>query len=190
MGATSFPKPFLSRFKFQSTHPYWVRPRLYNSCELRNEFQSTHPYWVRPTFFCSALLMLHVSIHAPVLGATVVKLMSCAQLVFQSTHPYWVRPLCHIVYWTQTGFQSTHPYWVRRHNQISYHMTNCFNPRTRIGCDCHKYIKLHSMKLTQAYCEPQTQAWSLLVFSFAGNFKNLHCIEIIMVRTYQQLMGL
>ena len=56
---------------------------------------------------------LSVSIHAPVWGATVLICQLTAQTKFQSTHPCGVRQVkCNHVFAIQ-----------------------CFNPRTRVGCD-------------------------------------------------------
>ena len=78
---------------------------------------------------------------------------------FQSTHPRGVRPLQPTAYTIQFEFQSTHPRGVRHgvhvrleHGQgVSIHAPawgatprlwttmgscTCFNPRTRVGCDC------------------------------------------------------
>ena len=56
--------------------------------------------------------------------------------MFQSTHPHGVRlGLLDGVLDRQT-FQSTHPHGVRRYTMpASRRVGNCFNPRTRTGCD-------------------------------------------------------
>ena len=58
-------------FGFQSTHPCWVRP-LHERRRFiqRNIFQSTHPCWVRLTTINRFDARFDISIHAPVLGAT------------------------------------------------------------------------------------------------------------------------
>ena len=55
-----------------------------------------------------------ISIHAPVLGATL--------LTMTMTRPY-------------LQFQSTHPCWVRRPASSAPAFPGYFNPRTRAGCD-------------------------------------------------------
>ena len=55
---------------FQSTHPWRVRPIVPLSTSLCFLFQSTHPWRVRLTIFVEPFLLVCISIHAPVKGAT------------------------------------------------------------------------------------------------------------------------
>ena len=56
---------------------------------------------------------------------------------FQSTHPRGVRPLAVANLATRAMFQSTHPRGVRHPAPAgSRRGSRCFNPRTRVGCDC------------------------------------------------------
>jgi len=161
--------------EFQSTHPHGVRPTIfkYNIWIIR--FQSTHPHGVRhiilplwrrccrfnprtrtgcdfPFFFAVVnnqsfnprtrtgcdqaaiedYLAALISIHAPARGATVKR------------NDYQI----------PRGFQSTHPHGVRRSfSLVCKIIQNCFNPRTRTGCDlCRK----HSLKLEQCF-NPRTR---------------------------------
>ena len=105
-----------------------------------------------------------VSIHAPVWGATtgyqtyigqdgkfqsthpcgvrLNKLTAAAPLVkFQSTHPCGVRPNAVPIFAAASVFQSTHPCGVRQRKLRVLRGTRCFNPRTRVGCDCYQSYK-------------------------------------------------
>ena len=57
---------------------------------------------------------------------------------FQSTHPCGVRPQVILTSSRAHGFQSTHPCGVRLQNYSSKITRQCFNPRTRVGCDERK----------------------------------------------------
>jgi len=75
-------------------------PRTRMGCDIIRDmqytaalpFQSTHPYGVRRQATDIQTNDIHVSIHAPVWGATDVKLWLEYNNMFQSTHPYGVRP--------------------------------------------------------------------------------------------------
>ncbi len=75
-------------------------------------FQSTRPYGARRRCRACHSVPSHVSIHAPVRGATSR------------------RACC-----TAVEFQSTRPYGARRH-RMPIAATRCFNPRARTGRDC------------------------------------------------------
>ena len=64
----------LKSILFQSTHPYGVRPRSPAVLEPLLSFQSTHPYGVRRIGAKLQSYCRHISIHAPVWGATVIQL--------------------------------------------------------------------------------------------------------------------
>ena len=107
---------------------------------------------------------LDVSIHAPAWGATSPSGIRLRLLtMFQSTHPRGVRhqmshnvQLCHLFQSTHPRgvrltfmakqlppdrFQSTHPRGVRLlANREEMTCETCFNPRTRVGCDCNERI--------------------------------------------------
>ena len=106
-------------------------------CKRTKKFQSTHPYGVRPALRQCKQCLSSVSIHAPVRGATPAKHNSGLYFLFQSTHPYGVRRYVRFSGQpgdysfnprTRTGcdscnkhdlpnihtFQSTHPYGVRQ----------------------------------------------------------------------------
>ena len=76
-------------------------------------FQFTHPYGVRRQIDLLHLPRHHVSIHAPVRGATRVLAESRPASAFQFTHPYGVRPPVHVWTFRKNWFQFTHPYGVR-----------------------------------------------------------------------------
>ena len=78
---------WVGKIKFQSTHPYRVRPAFPNLTITYDKFQSTHPYRVRcpPTKFCSSFRE------------------------FQSTHPLGCDSLWGGYKASQAAFQSTHP---------------------------------------------------------------------------------
>ena len=80
---------------------------------------------------------LDVSIHAPAWGATLSPSLNVTeQFQFQSTHPRGVRRRGESSSLTSCQFQSTHPRGVRRPRQKRYPTRDeCFNPRTRVGCD-------------------------------------------------------
>ena len=100
---------------FQSTHPRGVRRGAHRRDIAVHGFQSTHPRGVRPTapdFFTTSA---SVSIHAPAWGATPT---SIKKTVTSSVS-------IHAPAWGATQPQAHH----LRHQA-------CFNPRTRVGCDC------------------------------------------------------
>ena len=55
--------------------------------------------------------------------------------MFQSTHPHGVRPHNSLGMVRFVMFQSTHPHGVRRTCMDMHLLVDCFNPRTRMGCD-------------------------------------------------------
>ena len=98
----------------------------------------------------------HVSIHAPVWGATTTSTPITLPAMFQSTHPCGVRHLSQCHKEISMAFQSTHPCGVRHiapplyfEGLVSIHapvwgattptaiakQDFSFNPRTRVGCD-------------------------------------------------------
>ena len=76
-----------------------------------------------------------VSIHAPARGATKVVITIKIVIVFQSTHPHGVRLRDRGIQSRSELFQSTHPHGVRHQLNIHDYDKECFNPRTRTGCD-------------------------------------------------------
>ena len=76
-------------------------------------FQSTHPHRVR----------------------LLLSLLNTPSIVFQSTHPHRVRQENFDFDQLLWEFQSTHPHRVRQKQQFERLEYECFNPRTRIGCD-------------------------------------------------------
>ena len=77
-----------------------------------------------------------VSIHAPVVGAT----LHCSVLfllyqMFQSTLPWWERLNFSCFTMNLDMFQSTLPWWERRTNYDVARVVCCFNPRSRGGSD-------------------------------------------------------
>ena len=159
---------------FQSTHPYVVRqPGPPMTAGSRVVFQSTHPYGVRLPFDHRVFPEDMVSIHAPVRGATSVPSSVPPLPVFQSTHPYGVRPMLRNHSRWVSLFQSTHPYGVRRPGRlpdggdegVSIHAPvrgatlgrisystgrQCFNPRTRTGCDRTQTLEAQCHRLFQS----------------------------------------
>ncbi len=103
---------------FQSTHPRGVRPRRCTA--PRRCRRSFNP---RTRVGCDMSTEpespeTRVSIHAPAWGATLEGVtVTCDNDEFQSTHPRGVRPVP--------------PSSARRWRA-------CFNPRTRVGCDCRR----------------------------------------------------
>ena len=79
--------------------------------------------------------MITVSIHAPVWGATDLVKSAVRLMTFQSTHPCGVR-LLSIPLIIDSDFVSIHaPVWGATNFLDFFGMGNCFNPRTRVGCD-------------------------------------------------------
>ena len=148
-------------FRFQSTHPRGVR-RFFASASVWDAmFQSTHPRGVRRARLPAGRRRVRVSIHAPAWGATACwaptalsrwsfnprTRVGCdmrqatsdkEDTMFQSTHPRGVRH--HQLSKRDAQlflFQSTHPRGVRLCVALlSSIIRRCFNPRTRVGCDC------------------------------------------------------
>ena len=120
-------------------------------------FQSTHPHGVRLRACKRCIPVLVVSIHAPARGATPFGRRANVLRRFQSTHPHGVRlsnvrtcvipddvsihapargaTLDWFLFYHLSKFQSTHPHGVRRKRCCLRGKVNCFNPRTRTGCD-------------------------------------------------------
>ena len=123
-------------FMFQSTHPCGVRQTTQSANDCWIKFQSTHPCGVRHDELGVDALMLDVSIHAPVWGATPVTSIIVLACRVSIHAPVWgatlgamaVTGICdvsiHAPVWgaTYNGlgvclpamFQSTHPCGVRR----------------------------------------------------------------------------
>ena len=117
-GATSYEGWVSEITEFQSTHPHGVRQRLRKAGSLRSGFNprthtgcdflvvgkpirvihvSIHAPTRGATLLINANLYLPdlVSIHAPTRGATLFSCMSCKYNEFQSTHPHGVRRHSH-----------------------------------------------------------------------------------------------
>jgi len=81
----------------------------------------------------------NVSIHAPVWGATCRSSKNTfVNWKFQSTHPCGVRLVINGIKDRRAKFQSTHPCGVRPNLWSAFRSDDCFNPRTRVGCDTSK----------------------------------------------------
>ena len=150
---------------FQSTHPCGVRPSMRSNRIWRREFQSTHPCGVRLNDV-AGVVHGQVSIHAPVWGATCLRLKVQSILTFQSTHPCGVR--LRISRWcviyssfnprTRVGCDdcdkkmwlgllvSIHaPVWGATRVELASETAVSFNPRTRVGCDvCYPNFRVFS----------------------------------------------
>ena len=109
------PCPFVVPFMFQSTHPHGARRGNSNTTPLSSSFQSTRPRGARPEVFTNGLARYHVSIHAPVWGATCrVANTAPFNCLFQSTRPRGAR------------------HFPRRPRG---NVPQCFNPRARVERD-------------------------------------------------------
>ena len=100
-------------------------------------FQSTHPHGVR------RLRLLRVKLWT----------------TFQSTHPHGVRLSCRPQQHPAGLFQSTHPHGVRRPSPWQQRpVVDCFNPRTRTGCDLLPLLPLTMQRCfnprTRTGCDP------------------------------------
>ena len=100
------------RSLFQSTHPCGVRQKHLPNMSPKSAFQSTHPCGVRP-WDKQGQAVDHVSIHAPVWGAT-------SDWIPVSDLP---KVSIHAPVWGATG---------EMFDDIA---ELSFNPRTRVGCD-------------------------------------------------------
>ena len=120
------PAPTCAPWWFQSTHPRGVRHVPADCRTVRRRFQSTHPRGVRLAALLVYVLRPRlVSIHAPAWGATAA--LRAADDVL---------PL----------FQSTHPRGVRRRGHSAGPPPGCFNPRTRVGCDDVREVRLERVR--------------------------------------------
>ena len=105
-----------------SVFKYRFNPRTRTGCDIRAQA------WTLPT---------GVSTHAPARGATVFILQHHG-ITMVSTHAPARGATClskclvHCI-----GFQPTHPHGVRPHSSFPYLDGQCFNPRTRTGCDSY-----------------------------------------------------
>ena len=104
-------------------------------------FQSTHPRGVRHIVNPLLLANREVSIHAPAWGATTVANDSPFRLMFQSTHPRGVR---------RPSFPRLRP------------LVQCFNPRTRVGCD----NQLREAFALQRFVSIHAPAWGATIDAF------------------------
>ena len=135
--------------------PVWGATPMSGFTPIYRWFQSTHPCGVRQMrpcahfrqcgfnprtrVGCDASWVAHcvqvvVSIHAPVWGATRLRLYPCANASFNPR----TRVGCdrQFAFWRYSKlFQSTHPCGVRRHSPPLLVRLVSFNPRTRVGCD-------------------------------------------------------
>ena len=101
-------------FKFQSTHPRGVRPRILPLAAVPFTFQSTHPRGVRRPTSCP---------------------MS-RRKEFQSTHPRGVRHASCFITLTYTDVSIHAPAWGATSFRATSKASSIgFNPRTRVGCD-------------------------------------------------------
>ena len=100
-------------------------------------FQSTHPWRVRLTSIFPSLPFPHISIHAPMKGATWI-LVPLSQYLrqFQSTHPWRVRQDPALLLALAMKISIHAPMKGATHN-LCHHMASLlnFNPRTHEGCD-------------------------------------------------------
>ena len=142
---------------FQSTHPHGVRlrlvpflsfvkgfnPRTRMGCDAFLPFRvclyssvSIHaPAWGATKRSANLFHFAVVSIHAPAWGATYVYPRKNRFEQFQSTHPHGVRRIERKGHTPGFAFQSTHPHGVRHGKNVLRLSAQCFNPRTRMGCD-------------------------------------------------------
>ena len=123
--------------EFQSTHPHGVRHRKSGKAPVSIKFQSTHPHGVRQR--------VPLSLHSEVCfnprtrtGCDLFHtLLIRSSVQFQSTHPHGVRRKFLWFGGTDQTYVSIHApargaTW---QCQLDVSDTNCFNPRTRTGCD-------------------------------------------------------
>ena len=141
---------------FQSTHPCGVRKTAVRHQLNSFKFQSTHPCGVRmtynppnppPTCFnprtrvgCERIKAkkaepVIVSIHAPVWGANLLPLL-LQQTNYVSIHaPVWgakkISPT--ITAWRNVSIHA--PVWGANAVSFGGGINDCFNPRTRVGCE-------------------------------------------------------
>ena len=102
--------------------------------DVKGMFQSTHPCGVRLTYEVKKGYG-YVSIHAPVWGAT-IKSHFITNFISVSIHaPVWGATFSRSSEITRGAFQSTHPCGVRPCQCQRRVCDECFNPRTRVGCD-------------------------------------------------------
>ena len=107
--------------EFQSTHPRGVRLRLERVQQIVG--RSFNP---RTRVGCD------YTVGAYVKNST----------KFQSTHPRGVRHGRLRQHREVTMFQSTHPRGVRPDQLVSVSILGGFNPRTRVGCDASKCLRM------------------------------------------------
>ena len=160
MGCDSLPLNNRKHHHVSIHAPVWGATRVVVFITM-GFFVSIHaPVWGATTERLNIAMMFRVSIHAPVWGATTLlerclkkvgfnprtrvgcdaQIMQLDQLVqFQSTHPCGVRPNRLKVQPSHGLFQSTHPCGVRQLIKRSASCAECFNPRTRVGCDICTY---------------------------------------------------
>ena len=122
---------------FQSTHPRGVRRQDMANIAETVKFQSTHPRGVRLDGVGGVWQGRPVSIHAPARGATAYLIIVTQQPTVSIHAPARGATLFDpgpIVY---AGYVSIHApaRGATRIIVAAYHLVQCFNPRTREGCD-------------------------------------------------------
>ena len=120
---------------FQSTHPCGVRLKAVVNGDMQGVFQSTHPCGVRPPIWYNRVPRSRFNPRTRV-GCDIVPMQLVVWWVrFQSTHPCGVR----LVFSQYIDFPSVSihaPVWgATKRLRAFFHISACFNPRTRVGCD-------------------------------------------------------
>ena len=135
-GATLRFLPFMHKDVFQSTHPHGVRQWRYTHT---SETDSFNP---RTRMGCDLadLAVRHkgqVSIHAPAWGATHQSTLSFQRVTVSIHAPAWGATPRFFSIYVRSNVSIHAPAWGATDKcNIDVQCTYCFNPRTRMGCDC------------------------------------------------------
>ena len=99
------------------------------------------PVWGAKDADLIAMIYREVSIHAPVWGAKLTNSIVDSSVIVSIHAPVWGANLIENAWGQTAGFQSTHPCGVRTPRPLSYQRLSSFNPRTRVGCEADDVTK-------------------------------------------------
>ncbi len=133
-GRPDAPSPYYPYRKFQSTPPYGGRRVRGWGCKCRECF-NPRPRMGGDYLCTMETIRRHVSIHAPVWGATGNHVFPYVDRAVSIHAPVWgATALVHLIR-RRLKFQSTPPYGGRLSSFSRIQISSSFNPRPRMGGD-------------------------------------------------------
>ena len=157
--------------EFQSTHPRGVRLQQVQHIPAKRLVSIHAPAWGATQQRVLFDLAADVSIHAPAWGATISREQVTEYLGVSIHAPAWGATRRRI--WTcRLILVSIHaPAWGATHSQNgSKRFLTCFNPRTRVGCDHHRWLgpvlRLRFNPRTRVGCDLKRRGKKLKISMF------------------------